>query len=408
LRQNSFFKAAPEILLCLKDTNAKTRAEAMDLLIAMASKNGIETILQHVTAALGAQTTHMRSAAVLALSRLVYEFAWDNVQLQSNLPSLLTTVLVLIDANSREVIRSVIGFIRVSVAAIPPEQLEPLIPELVDSLTRFHKPKNRFRSKIKIILKKLVKLFGFDALMPHVPESESRLLTHMRKVSERQARKKEANKAAREDITGFDDLLESDEEDSDDGRTFTSGTTRKTTALSKKSRASGKTKGSAMSEVASGRPGTGIRLPSDATGEVVDMLGVKHTRHVQFAEDKMMEGDSDSDGALEFDDDGRLIVREEVEKPTELVENLPDNRSKRRRLDSNASKSLQGSKSQKSNQLGSNYKAKKAGGDVKRKGQTLEPYAYVPLDGRQYSKKNRHNAVNQMSSVVRNGGKRKR
>ncbi|GKY91986.1 hypothetical protein MPSEU_000170200 [Mayamaea pseudoterrestris] len=403
-----FFTATPEILLCLKDTNAKTRSEAMDLLMALASKGGIDPILLHVTAALGAQTTHLRSAAVLALSRLVFEFAWDNAQLQLNLPSLLTTVLVLIDANSREVIRSVIGFIRVSVAAIPPEQLEPLIPELVESLTRFHKPKNRFRAKIKIILKKLVKLFGYDALMPYVPESESRLLTHMRKVGEREARKKEAKKTAREDVTDFDDLLESDEEDSDDGRTFTSSTTRKT-ALSNKSRLSGKTKGSALSEVTGRKGSAGIRLPSDAHGEIVDMLGVKHTRHVQSAEDKMTADDSDSDGALEFDDDGRLVVRDESEPSPGLVENLPDdNRRKRPRLDSNASKSRQGSKSQKSKQLGSNYKAKKAGGDVKRKGQTLEPYAYVPLDGRQYSKKNRHNAVTQMSSVVRNGSKRKR
>lgn len=57
--------------------------------------------------------------------------------------------------------------------------------------------------------------------------------------------------------------------------------------------------------------------------------------------------------------------------------------------------------------LGDAYKSKKAGGDVMKNGQKYEPYAYVPLDGRSYTKKNRRQAVEQMSSVVR-GGKRKR
>ena len=58
-------------------------------------------------------------------------------------------------------------------------------------------------------------------------------------------------------------------------------------------------------------------------------------------------------------------------------------------------------------QLGAAYKSRKAGGDVKKKGQ-YEPYAYVPLDGRSYSKKNRRRAVEEMATVVPKGGKRKR
>jgi len=60
--------------------------------------------------------------------------------------------------------------------------------------------------------------------------------------------------------------------------------------------------------------------------------------------------------------------------------------------------------------LGSAYKSKKAGGDVKKKNQKFEPYAYVPLDGRNYTKKNRGKSVEQMATVVRQkgGNKRKR
>jgi len=57
--------------------------------------------------------------------------------------------------------------------------------------------------------------------------------------------------------------------------------------------------------------------------------------------------------------------------------------------------------------LGDAYKSKKAGGDVMKKGQKYEPYAHVPLDRRSYTKNNRRQAVEQISSAVQ-GGKRKR
>ena len=65
-----------EVLLCLKDSNAKTREAAYQLLLAMAdAREDIDDFLRIVSAALGARTPHMRSAAVMALSRLVFEFA---------------------------------------------------------------------------------------------------------------------------------------------------------------------------------------------------------------------------------------------------------------------------------------------------------------------------------------------
>jgi ribosomal RNA-processing protein 12 len=137
-----------EVLLYLKDSNAKTRQTAYELVLSLAKKRDISDFLRVVSAALGAETAHMRSAGVMALSRIVYEFAWKDESLQALLPSMLNTVLVLINDNSREVIKSVVGFIRISVAAIPPTQLEPLLPDLIGSLLSYHKIKDRFRAKI--------------------------------------------------------------------------------------------------------------------------------------------------------------------------------------------------------------------------------------------------------------------
>jgi ribosomal RNA-processing protein 12 len=52
---------------------------------------------------------------------------------------------------------------------------------------------------------------------------------------------------------------------------------------------------------------------------------------------------------------------------------------------------------------GKEFRAKKAGGDVKKKGK-FEPYAYIPLDPKLMAKRNKRSAVNKYKSNV---GKRK-
>ena len=427
-------KMIPEVLLCLKDSNGKAREAAYQLLVAIAAvQENKTTIFQVIAAALGAQTAHMRSAAVMAMSRLVFEYARVDESVYELLPSLLQTVIVLFDENSREVIKSAVGFVRVSVAAMPAEQLEPLLPELVSGLLKYHRGKDRFRSKIKIIIKKLVRTFGYDTLMPLVPEDDTRLLTHMRKLSERAARRKAASQQDGEfENNGFDDLMESDEDDSDDGRTLMTGATGFTrmtgrTGKSIRSAAIGKSvagKSIAASTAMSSRSRkteTAVRLRAESNGEVMDMLDPKMAKNVRFAQDDYSD-DSDSDsGVMEFDETGRLVVPDDVEDTggdeTAVVGDAADElpSSKRQRINKfetakNARDEANKSNSRKKQvqSLGAAYKSKKAGGDVKKKGQKYEPYAFVPLDGKNYTKKNRRKTVEQMSTVVRQSGKRKR
>lgn len=308
-------KMTGEVLLCLKDSKAKTRDGANQVLISLANATGdVVGFLRVVTSALASETTHMRSAAVSAASRLVFEFAREDPSVQQALPSLLQTVLLLFNENSREVLKSAVGFVRVCVAAIPSDQLQPLLPAIMPALLQYHKAKDRFRPKIKIILKKLVKLYGYDALMPLVPESETRLLVHMRKLEERAARRKASNRAAGAPETqDYDEMMGSDEYDSDDGRTLMTGATG-LTKMTKKSAAAQSVK-SSKSRAASvhtsskgdSKEASGMRLPSENNGEVLNILGVKE-KSVRFEES---DDDSDSDAAMEFDDLGRLVVMDE-------------------------------------------------------------------------------------------------
>ena len=405
-------------MLCLKDYNAKTRDAAFKLLLAMNSIHGSSAkFIQMVAAAIGSNTSHMRSAAVTALSRLVFETASDDTDVQSLIPALLKTVLILSDDPSREVTKSMVVFVRVSVSAASAEQLEPVLPDILNGLLKYHRGKDRFREKIKIIIKKLVKYFGYEALMPHVPPSESRLLTHMRKLSEREERRKLTRRnTQREESRDFTAMEDSDEEDSDDGKTLMTGMT-KMTRMSRMSRTSnGKSLKRRHTEAMSlaqsvkfGRSRTTMRIKSDADGNVTD---VKDLKSVRFAETH----DDDSDGDdMEFDSSGKLVVRD-AEDETEMqddggtVHSFKSKRSvsDRSTLTRNSRKESKKKASKGAPRLGSAYKAKKAGGDTKKKGQKFEPYAYMQLDGRNYSKKNRRHAVEQMSSVVQRGNKRQK
>lgn len=399
-----------EVLLCLKDSNGKTRNAAYELLLAISTKNDYNTMLRLLTAGLAAETPHMRSATVMALSRVVYEFVGEKEEVQASLEPLLRTVLCLLAEDSREVIGSVVSFVRVCVSAIPKEQLEPLLPELIGSLLKYHKVKDRFRTKVKVILKKLVKRFGYDGLMQHVPKSEARLLTHMRKVDERMKRKKTARQIADTSTkAGFDDLVDSDEEDSDNGRTLV--TTVAGDALTKASRKSKRSRGQSTAEGSRARTST-VQLPSEADGNIVDMLGSNMAKKVSFFDEAHGNSDDsseDDDDVVEFNDDGLLVVRE---APADAEEAPGDSGRKKRKLSrfesASAGKPVSGRKgSKRSGDLGRAYKSKKAGGDVKRKDQKYEPYAFVPLNAKAYSKKHRKNAVESMSSVVRRGKKQK-
>ena len=383
--------------------------------------------IQMVAAAVGSNTSHMRSAAVTALSRLVFETNSDDDEVKALLPALLKTVLILSDDPSREVTKSMVVFVRISVAAATAEQLEPLLPDILNGLLKYHRGKDRFREKIKIIIKKLVKYFGYEALMPYVPPSDSRLLTHMRKLSEREQRRKlRGRNQRREESRDYEAMEDSDEEDSDDGKTLMTGMT-KMSRMSRMSRiSSGKTLKRRHTETMSlaqstkygrARAGTTMRIKSDADGNVTDVKDLKSVRFAEVNDDD----DSDGGGDMEFDSSGKLVVRE-MEEETE-TNNQDDAataysfKSRRSMGDrsqgtrnSTASRKDANSKNKKNSKagVGSAYKAKKAGGDNKKKGQKFEPYAYMQLDGRNYSKKNRRNAVEQMTSVVRKGNKRQK
>mmetsp|Transcript_42028 Transcript_42028/g.73064 ORF Transcript_42028/g.73064 Transcript_42028/m.73064 type:complete len:174 (+) Transcript_42028:3-524(+) len=146
----------------------------------------------------------------------------------------------------------------------------------------------------------------------------------------------------------------------------------------------------------------------------------------------IMDVDSDNE-EIKVNEDGRLVIPEdseseaEGEKPLHFLEDDSDDDNRRKKggdkrkrgrddddggggaeKGATSSKNKQNQKSKKAKAAaaaapGAKFRSEKAGGDVRRRGDALQPYAYLPLDGKMLSKKRSKGAKDQYRSVVEQG-----
>ncbi|PWY71617.1 putative pre-rRNA processing protein Rrp12 [Aspergillus heteromorphus CBS 117.55] len=221
-----------EVVLGCKESNEKARTASFDLLIHLAKRTfdsdqnpagtkirnslvphmpndapdapaTIEEFFTMVSAGLAGSSPHMVAASVTALSRLFFDF---QTQLQPAVRAdLVQTVDLFLTSNNREIVRSVLGFVKVAVVVLPDEDLRARLSSLVPNLMVWSKEhKGRLRSKVKGILDRLMRRFGAAPLEELVGENDRKLVTNLRKMRERRKKKRKEGEQ------------EGDEEDSDE------------------------------------------------------------------------------------------------------------------------------------------------------------------------------------------------
>jgi len=98
---------------------------------------------------------------------------------------------------SREVVVSVVGMVKVAASCLPPAELEPLLPAIVRGLLVWSgERKERIRARVRSLLERLVRRFGFDALRPLLPAADAPLIEHMQKAALRRDRRRAQQVAA--------------------------------------------------------------------------------------------------------------------------------------------------------------------------------------------------------------------
>ena len=152
-----------------------------------------------VSAGLVGNSPHMISASITALTRILYEF---KTQLsRSVLEDLVQTMSLFLTSTNREIVRAVLGFVKVAIISLPEDLVRSRLEALIPGLMRWsHEHKARFRSKVKNILERAVRRFGYDSIERFCPEADKKLIQNIRKTRERRKKKKQDNPAGNDSL----------------------------------------------------------------------------------------------------------------------------------------------------------------------------------------------------------------
>ncbi|KAF8748955.1 NUC173 protein [Rhizoctonia solani] len=436
----------PEAVLATKEVSEKTRNGAFDLVVAMGKrmerggsvdrakvdgmeveqegneptnvKANVEEYVTMVAAGLVGATPHMISATITTLSRLTFEF--KDILSPNMLSELITTVIVFVSSANREIVKSALGFAKVSVISLPTNIVTPHLDALVPALLGWsHDHKNHFKTKVLHIFERMGRRFGWESLEAAAGTHErAGVITHLRKKKERARKKKGRENEQESDVeeaparttTGdaFEDVLYGSDSDSSDGDSETESKPSTAQKAKDRSNSDGKkqksgmrirldndepmdllhgsaarlTTGSAMS-ARRRQPGhEAAKFKTDAsTGRMVveessdedeqdagdDVAGAAYREMLTSTDGQTR----DSSGKVRFAKDTkkrRALEREDADDvemadgtDAGLARESPKKKSKRNVI-----------------KVGGEFKAKNAGGDVKRQSQQ-DPYAYLPL-----------------------------
>lgn len=200
-----------EVMLCTKDVNEKTRDAAYSVLVLMGERckeggiidhdklsfmdddNKVEATLDEfltmIMAGLLGSTPHMISASIQALSYVFHHFHDDIDEQKAN--EIVETVWMFLGNSNREIVNSVLGFVKVCIIALPAEVLRPHVKSLIENLLEWNKEhSHHFKSKIRHLIERLIRKFGYEYIKEVFPEEHLKHLQNIQKSKLRSKRKK--------------------------------------------------------------------------------------------------------------------------------------------------------------------------------------------------------------------------
>nr|XP_022918045.1 RRP12-like protein [Onthophagus taurus] len=400
----------PEAILCCKDINEKCRATAYDLLrtigLILQNHDQLQEFINMLIAGL-AGTTEMISCTILALTSALHNFSGalgkDNIQ------NILENISILMTSKTREIVASCLSFIKVYTSTLPSTVVGASLGEIVKALCSMTEDcKRHFRLKLRDIFDKFVRKYGCDAITPFVPETDTIIYKRLRNLRKLNARKKRMK----------DEAKRKDTEESDEDEEFLIKSKPKTVeeilADSDSDLDEIETKSKQKSLKKKPKP-TWI---SEDVDDIIDFKDPSTTSKITAAkpiqnDKQIVQEEKKKDRGFKTSSDGRLLITDDGDSKNEKKtfgfssdsdEDSDDDKRKteailiggrkRKRSEAGSVKSGVSSMSQISkykpggsgihrevkaiNNPGSEYKAKKARGDIKKKSK-VDPYAYLPL-----------------------------
>ncbi|KAG8741083.1 hypothetical protein FRC10_003323 [Ceratobasidium sp. 414] len=396
-------------------------------------KANVEEYVTMVAAGLAGATPHMISATITALSRLTFEFKCEHLTLFLSRPQthskllkatisptmlseMISTLIVFITSANREIVKSALGFAKVATISLPTSVVSPHLPTLVPALLGWsHDHKNHFKTKVLHILERMGRRFGWSVIEEAAGTSErAGVVVHLRKKKERTKKKKEkaAEGSDGEDPTpapartttgdAFEDVLYGSDSDSE-----SDADSEPANKSAKKQK--GKQKIDMRIRLDNDEPmdllhGSAARLTTSAQQtrrrqpgrDAAKFKTESSTGKIIVEESSSDEDEGGGDGGDEMagaayremltstdgqtrDASGRVKFGKDTKKRRAAEREAEDGDVE---MADGTGAGKDGSRNKKKKQavvkVGTEFKAKNAGGDVKKPGQQ-DPYAYLPL-----------------------------
>lgn len=414
----------PEVILCTKEVSVGARKNAFTLLVEMGHAflrfdSSQEEALQRYLVLiypglLGAVTTV--SCSILALTHLLFEF--KGLMGTSTVEQLLENVCLLLASRTRDVVKSALGFIKVAVVVMDVVHLAKHVQLVLEAIGKLSDDMRRhFRMKLRNLFIKFIRKFGFELVKDLLPAEYHKVLVNIRKAETRAKKHRALSQAAMEEeeeeeeekpVQSKGDSIEeilADSEDEDEEEERSQGKEQRKLAR-QRSRA---------------------WLKEGGGDEPLNFLDPKVAHRVLATQPGPGRGKK-KDHGFKLSADGRLIIREEEdgdkveeedvtkgedEEMTDVMEDASvrsKKKLKRQREDEEDELEIppryQAGGSgihrpvAKKAAPGAEYKAKKAKGDVKRKGR-LDPYAYVPLNRTKLNRRKKVKLQGQFKGLVK-------
>ncbi|XP_036149420.1 RRP12-like protein isoform X2 [Monomorium pharaonis] len=445
LEGTKFLEAiVPEAVLSVKNINEKCRDAAYRLLNAIAERflgnpEYFKDYVDILMVGLGGEPAYV-CASLLALASITYHH-YHALGMET-VGEILGHVCTILTSPTREIVESALSYVKVYINVTPPDVMAPTLPRIVGALSQMSEDcKRHFRQKVRDMLVKLIRKYGIGPISNMVPASDMTLhkrLKNINKIEDAKRKKRELERARK---------LEQDSDEEFDAK-------RKPKSIEEILADSDEECFEAMeneSETKRKKRGTSRRLTwiQESEDNIVDFADPTAARNITTTQPvsnpKILEKKvKDPDFATA--PDGRLIIMDNNEKDRDADERNKKRKKKTSFLQSDSeddyrneddvsvmSTKITGKKrkysestldatslkSQSSSRYraggsgihrslkmrkvesepGSEYRATKARGDIKRKGKP-DPYAYVPLTRSILNKRKKKKNIGKFQSIV--------
>ncbi|KAJ9565398.1 hypothetical protein OSB04_001364 [Centaurea solstitialis] len=171
------FRMLNEVIATLKDSKEDSRKVAYDILLGMSSslqktsssseKGPYYEFISMIMGYLSGSSPHIRSGAVSALSLVIY----NDSKICNSMPDLVPSILELFHSKAIEVIKAVLGFLKVLVLSLQVRDLQNFLSDILSGLLPWSSvSRHHFKSKVTVILEIIMRKCGSASVKSLVPE----------------------------------------------------------------------------------------------------------------------------------------------------------------------------------------------------------------------------------------------